>query len=351
MHDWMIYGATGYTGQLVAGVALERGHRPLLAGRSTEKLKPLARKLGLDYVVFGLEKPPLLSQYGVNLLLNCAGPFIYTADPLQQACLRARVHYLDLTVETSVFEQTLTHNAAAQDRGIVMMSGAGFNIIPTDCLAKLVTDQVESATVLEIFLDLRLLRGELGVTSGTLKSMLEMLPSGVRARQDGLMTSYGLGSHGKQIGFPDGVRRVMPVPCGDACTGYLTTGIPNITAYIALPTWTWYGLRYAGRLVQQILHNTALRRWLRRPLERLVHGPSEARRSSVRALIGARAVGPDGQSASAWLETLEPYYFSALAALHTVEQVFVQPLRGATTPSMAFGANYVWGIEGVRQLG
>ena len=57
MADWMIYGATGYTGQLVAEEAVQRGHKPLLAGRTESKLKKLAERLNLEYVVAPLDDP------------------------------------------------------------------------------------------------------------------------------------------------------------------------------------------------------------------------------------------------------------------------------------------------------
>ena len=55
MGDWMIYGATGYTGTLVAEEAVRRGHKPLLAGRSAAKLRPLAERLGLEYAAVALD--------------------------------------------------------------------------------------------------------------------------------------------------------------------------------------------------------------------------------------------------------------------------------------------------------
>ncbi|MBX3064178.1 MAG: saccharopine dehydrogenase NADP-binding domain-containing protein [Anaerolineae bacterium] len=350
MTNWMIYGATGYTGRLIAEAAVERGHKPLLAGRSADKLHKLAQRLNLDYVVFRLDEQPSLADYEVNLVLNCAGPFVNTATSMQQACLAAGVHYLDITVETSVVEQTLALDAEARQRGIMMMSGVGFDTIPADCLAKYVSDQVPGATSLEIVLDFQLMqRGELGFTSGTLKSIMGILPAGVRVRRNGSPMSFDLGAHGKVISFPDGPRRVVPVPCGDVCTVYHATGIPNITAYIALPDWVCYGLRIGGGLAQFALRSALLRRGLRVPIERLVRGPSESRRQRVRALVGARAFDSNGHSAGAWLETLEPYHFSVSAALLTVEQVLARPFAGALTPSMAFGADFVLEIAGARR--
>lgn len=346
---WMIYGATGYTGRLIVEAAVARGHRPLLAGRSERKLRQLAAQHGLDYIAFRVDRIPPLHELGVDLLLNCAGPFVETALPIQRACLDAGAHYLDITVETAIFAQTLAFDAQARARRIVMMSGVGFDVIPTDCLAKHVIDRLPGADTLELYLDLRFLRGELGFTSGTLKSIMGALTAGVRVRRAGALVSYDLGAQGRRVQFPDGLRWVVPVPCGDVCTVYRAAGIPNITAYIALPAWVGYGLRFGGALAQLLLRSAALRRSLRIPIERLVRGPSERRRRTIRALIGARVSAGDGQSAAAWLETSEPYRFSGVAALLTVERVRARALVGALTPSMAFGADYVLEIDGARR--
>ena len=74
--DWMIYGAYGYTGELVAQEAIRRGHRPVLAGRSGKKLIPLAERLGLEWVELDLCDKSALSAasrsvFGVG---NSVGP-------------------------------------------------------------------------------------------------------------------------------------------------------------------------------------------------------------------------------------------------------------------------------------
>src|SRR6266516_7689334 len=97
----MIYGANGYTGELIAREAVRRGHRPILAGRSAEKIEPLARELGCAWRAFPLDEPQLREA---SLVLHCAGPFINTAMPMVRACLASGAHYLDITGEIEVFE-------------------------------------------------------------------------------------------------------------------------------------------------------------------------------------------------------------------------------------------------------
>src|SRR5437764_35000 len=54
---WLLYGANGYTGALVARLAAARGEHPVLAGRSAGKVGALARELGLESRRFGLDDP------------------------------------------------------------------------------------------------------------------------------------------------------------------------------------------------------------------------------------------------------------------------------------------------------
>src|SRR5690348_10211452 len=99
MPDWMIYGATGYTGQIVAAEAVRCGHKPLLVGRSLRKLKLLADKLNLEYAVAPIEDRAALETAvrRVKLVYHAAGPFVHTSRPMVEACLAARAHYLDIT--------------------------------------------------------------------------------------------------------------------------------------------------------------------------------------------------------------------------------------------------------------
>jgi short subunit dehydrogenase-like uncharacterized protein len=78
---WMIYGANGYTGQLIAREAVQQGMRPLLAGRSAAKLTPLAKELACDYRSFALTTATEVASQlkDMALVLHCAGSFSATS--------------------------------------------------------------------------------------------------------------------------------------------------------------------------------------------------------------------------------------------------------------------------------
>src|SRR5438046_2539911 len=137
MADVMIYGANGYTGELIAREAVARGLRPILAGRTADAVGGLARDLGLEPRVFALDDSAAIDAHlrGVGVVLNCAGPFARTALPLADACLRAGAHYLDITGEIDVFEALTARDAQAKAAGVMLLPGCGFDVVPSDCLA------------------------------------------------------------------------------------------------------------------------------------------------------------------------------------------------------------------------
>src|SRR4051812_23674538 len=106
MKTFLIYGANGYTGELITRYAAERGMKPVLAGRSEEKVGPIAQRHGLEYRMFSLDDTAKLDAAlnEVESVLHCAGPFSLTSRGMVDACIRTKKHYTDITGEISVFE-------------------------------------------------------------------------------------------------------------------------------------------------------------------------------------------------------------------------------------------------------
>ena len=154
---WMIYGANGYTGELIARDAVRRDLNPVLAGRTAAKVQQLPANLGLQARVFDLSIAAATSRTveGMGLVLNCAGPFSATAAAMMTDCLAAHVHYLDITGEIGVFEHSRTLDAAARAAGIVICPGVGFDVIPTDCVAATLKAALPDATRLALGFDSR----------------------------------------------------------------------------------------------------------------------------------------------------------------------------------------------------
>src|SRR5580692_7552032 len=230
---WMLYGAAGYTGALIAQHACERGHRPVLAGRTAPAVAALAGQLGLPHQAVALDDQSALNAAlaGVDLVLNAAGPFLHTAAPLARACLAAGVHYLDIGNELQAFRGLYDLNRLAQDAGVTIMPGAGFGVVATNCLARYVSAAVGGATILEVASRAAVAQAGPGVAA----SRSENMPFGGWIRQAGHLRSLPLGSGIITITFPDGPCNVMPLPTGDLEAAFQATGAADITAYAAVP--------------------------------------------------------------------------------------------------------------------
>ena len=152
MGDFLIYGATGYTGRLIAEHAVERGLNPVLAGRRAEAVRALADRLRLRHRVFGLESRKALVEglNGMTAVLHAAGPFSATSAPMAEACIAAGVHYCDVTGEIDVFEDLADLDARAKAVGIMLMPGVGFDVVPSDCLAAHVVARLPNAARLRL---------------------------------------------------------------------------------------------------------------------------------------------------------------------------------------------------------
>ncbi|HEV2776192.1 MAG TPA: saccharopine dehydrogenase NADP-binding domain-containing protein [Solirubrobacteraceae bacterium] len=130
----VLFGATGYTGELVARALVARGAAPVLAGRSRERVEALAAELGgLDCAVADVARPPTvraLVEAG-DVLISTVGPFVRWGEPAVRAAIDAGAHYLDSTGEPpfirAVFER---HGAAAEAAGVGLLTAFGYDYVP-----------------------------------------------------------------------------------------------------------------------------------------------------------------------------------------------------------------------------
>jgi saccharopine dehydrogenase (NAD+, L-lysine-forming) len=340
---WLLYGAYGYTGQLVAEEARRRGERPVLAGRDPAKTAQLAARLGLDHVVFDLLGARYVADIlrGFDAVLHCAGPFHETYRPMLEGCLQAGTHYLDITGEIAVFEGCFARDAAAREAGIVVLPGVGFDVVPSDCLAAHLKAALPGATSLELAFG-----GGAGWSRGTARTMVSGLHLGGAVRRGGRIVRVPLAWRTRTVPFRDKPRDAVSIPWGDVSTAYHTTGIPAITVYIAMPPRVIRQLRMA-RLALPLLRIPAVRRAAYARVSATVTGPDAARRDGARMQLWGRATDDRGGAAEATLVTPEGYTLTALSSVECVRRVLdgvVPP--GATTPGAAFGPALLSAIPG-----
>ena len=342
-----IYGANGYTGELAAREAVARGWAPILAGRRRAPIEALARELDLPYRIFGLDEPGPLARGldGVCALLHCAGPFLHTSRPMADACLAAGVHYLDITGEIPVFEALFARDAEARARGVALVPGVGFDVVPSDGLARRLAEALPGAARLDLgFAPM----GGGSWSRGTLATALEQAHRGGAVRRGGRLREIPVGALVREIEFAPG-RPVtsVAIPWGDLATAYRTTGIPDLTTWLGGGRALAARLRRFGRL-RFLLAPAPIRRALQALVRATVVGPDAAARETARVRLWGRAEGADGGAAEARLEIPEGYRFTAVAAVEALTRAAAGEVApGAWTPSRAFGARFADGLPGV----
>lgn len=343
--SFLLYGANGYTGELVARTAVEQGLRPLLAGRNREAVAALAGELGLDHRVFALDERSALEAAlnEVGFVLNCAGPFAETARPLVDSCMRTGRHYLDITGEAPVFEALAHHDRAAQQAGIMLLPGAGFDVVPSDCLALYLKQQLPAATRLTLAI-----MALSQVSRGTATTALQILQQGGLVRRDGVLTRVPPAHAVRQVDFGRGPRTVVAIPWGDVATAYYSTGIPNIEVYAWLPGIASNLVR--SGLPTRLLTSYAGRRILTWLVRRGAPGPDAARRAAGQSIVWGEVTDDAGQRRVARLRTPEGYTLTVATALHISRKVLAATApAGFQTPASAYGADLIMQIEGVSR--
>lgn len=341
---FLLYGATGFVGEAIARLAVATGLRPVLAGRNAEQLAALATGLGLEHRVF--ELGPGIDRFldDVKVVLHCAGPYIHTFEPMVEACLRTRTHYLDLTGEIPVYEGIAARDGDASRQGVMLLPGVGFDVVPTDCLALHLKQRLPSATRLTLAFRTQ---GPGGLPPGTQRTMIELLPYGNRVRRHGRLEVPERGVRTRMIDFGDGPLEATRLTWGDVFMAYHSTGIPNIEDYVVLP-------EAARRQLAKLDYLRPLFRipMLRALLKRGVRpGPTVDKRARTVTHVWGEVEDDQGARATARLHGPEAgVEWTGRAALAAVRKVLSgHAPAGFQTPAKAYGADFVLECDGVTR--
>lgn len=346
MSDFLIYGAYGFTGKLIAEEAKRKGHAPLLAGRDEDKIKAVATELDMPWRAFSLDDTQALDEAltGRKAVIHAAGPYSSTAKPMVEACLRNGVHYLDITGELEVFEYIATLDREARERGIALIPGTGFDVVPTDCLAAYLKEQLPDAHHLELAF-----KGGGSLSRGTALTMLENIHKGGAVRKDGAITKVPTAWRTREIDFGKGGRLCVSIPWGDVSTAYHTTGIPNIIVYTATSPKALKMMRLMRR-TGWLLKGGPLRSVAEKQIRKKVKGPGQEARENTRSYIWGEAKNTSGEVCQALLITPEGYTLTAMSAVLAVEKIMDSVGKtGFMTPSLAFGNNYILELPDTRR--
>lgn len=343
--SFLIYGANGYTGELITRYAAERGMKPILAGRNEAAVKELAEKHGLDHRVFSLDETAKLDAAlsEVDIVLHCAGPFSITSRPMVEACIRNKRHYTDITGEISVFEACAAMNKKAKAAGVMVMPGVGFDVVPSDCLAKHLKDRLPTATHLSLAF-----YGMGRISHGTQATMTMNVGRGGAIRENGKITPVPAAWKTRKIDFGEGVVKTgVTIPWGDVSTAFYSTGIPNIEVFTVAPA-SAVKMMKLSRYLGWLLATGPVQKYLQSKIP--PGGPSDEERAKGKTLLWGEARDAEGNRVEARQQGPEGYTTTALAALNITEKILAGNFTpGYQTPAKAYGADLILEIDGVSR--
>ncbi|MEG0341053.1 MAG: saccharopine dehydrogenase NADP-binding domain-containing protein [Acinetobacter sp.] len=345
--NWMIYGANGYTGELIAREAVRQELKPILAGRNSAKVETLAQELGLEFKAFGLDDISQVSEQlkGSQLVMHCAGPFSSTSKPMMQACLKAGAHYLDITGEIPIFELAQSLNEQAEQANIVLCPGVGFDVIPTDCIAAALKEALPDATHLALGFD-----SKTGLSPGTAKTSAEGMAEGGKIRKDGKIITVPLAHHVRHIDFGDGIKSAMSVPWGDVATAFYTTGIPNIEVFVPASKKLIFGAKTLNCL-RPVFKIQAIQKMIQSIIAKSVVGPDEELRAKLPTYVWGEAKNAQGQTKTARIQTENAYSLTVNGAVTVVRYLLDNKVQGGSyTPAKLMGYRLVTQIAGSGPL-
>lgn len=253
----LIYGASGFTGSLIAHALVKAGHRPILAGRDRARLGPLATTLGkLEVRMASVSDPASLARAldGVQVLINCAGPFLRLGEPVLRAAIEQGVHYLDTTGEQAFMRDTFErYESQARRTGSVVTSGMAFEIALGDwaasAAAAAVRDGNPERVIDEILIGYSL--ESLHPTRGTRLSAVEAMTAPGCEWRNGRWDEVALAAEARRFEFAGGSRLTTSFPSGEVISVPRSTGARRVQTFVSFSQRE--GIARATRLFAPLL--------------------------------------------------------------------------------------------------
>jgi short subunit dehydrogenase-like uncharacterized protein len=308
----LIYGATGFTGSLVAHEALRRGLDFEIAGRSEGKLAALSAELNVPFHVFSVDDMDgwKKSLEGKTALLNIAGPFSETADQAMEAAIKFKVHYFDITAEVDIYRLAESKDAAAKAAGIMLLSGAGL-FTTYDPLVVHTAVRVKNPVALRVAF-----KYSGGFTPGSVASSANIIGAGLLVRKNGAIKKL---SKAQTAAFDlgGGPEEFSLMPLGGVILSFKSTGIPDIEEYFKMALQS--DLSEEGTL-------------------KFEEGHPIAKQTPERSKILVEVTGQDGTVVRSMADMPDGYMPTATSAVEVVSHALNGSYKiGFQSPGSAYG--------------
>ncbi len=336
-----VYGATGFTGGLIARELQRLGADFLIAGRDARKLEALAEELGgVPFKAVSVDDAAGLREMlePCSVVVACAGPFGLYGEPVVEAAAETGTHYLDTTGEQPFMQMVFNrYGARAAETGAALVSGMGFDYLPGDLIAALTA---EGMGPLEEIVVAYCVHG-FAPTHGTALSGLEIMRGGDVVWADGDWQPAPRSANGGRWRFPDplGELRMLRYPAGEQITvprHVETARVRTLLNGMVVPPPLMPVAAAASPLLGMAMR-TPMRKALGSLIRRLPAAPSEADRKKARFTISCEARGKAGARRGT-VRGGDVYGLTAVSLAHgallCADPTFDR--KGALAPAQAF---------------
>lgn len=339
--DVLLYGATGYTGRLIAD-ELDRCHKTerltfALAGRDKKRLEAVSASLSAapTTITVGLDDPEGLERAArrARVVLSAAGPFRTMGPPVMEAALRAGSHFVDITGEQAFLRWAYEQDAKAQDAGVTVVNALGFDVVPSDIAALVSTTAMQDVQSIDICI-----ATNAALSGGTRRSMAQ---AGGRSwwYDRGRYRRGPPGRFLRPFRFPEplGERTAVFVPWGDVVTAPRSTGAKTVRTFFSTKSKTAKRIHRLWPVTHFVSRLPTVRRAMAERAPPPGQGPSREERAKGRFTILAEATDADGLVQRGLTQGRDPYGLTAAAAVHGAAILARHDApRGVLTPTQAF---------------
>lgn len=335
----IIYGAYGYSAKLILENLAKKEIKPILAGRDEYKLRKVANQFDCEYIVFDLGNKDEIKQNLENYhtLLNCAGPFKFTAGKFLEACLETNTNYLDITGEILVLETAWKFNDQAKNRGITILPAVGFDVIPTDCLASKLKEKMPDAVSLKLGFEGK----DAKMSRGTNLTTLEMIDEESKIRRDGKIIPVPIGELTYEIKNDKMDFQGIAIPWGDVSSAFYSTGIPNIEVYFGLSKGVFASRRLLT-IGKDLLRINSIKDFLKNQITKRISGPSDYERQKASMIVWGEVENETGKKLFEAYRFIDGYELTGRGAAEAAIKVMNDEVKkGTQTPSLAFGSSFM----------
>ncbi|MFO0626031.1 MAG: saccharopine dehydrogenase NADP-binding domain-containing protein [Polyangiales bacterium] len=346
-----LYGATGFTGRLVAHAMAARGLALRLVGRDRARLDALAAELpgGASVAVAAYDDAQALRAAfrEARVVVSCAGPFARYGRHVVDAALAEGRHYLDISGELAFAQTLIDRDAQARAQGVAIVGCVGFDVAVSDAAAVLACEALGTRTVADVRLTVA---STTRPSRGSLRTLLDGLASDAYAWTftDGRLAPMPVAAARWTVTLPPPFGRGAAASMGlvEAVVCPRSTGAARVRTGLALPSPGAFAtvvraLRWACR--QPVLGGL-VRRALDAVTRLVPEGGSARVRRDARLAIEAQATDDAGAVRAVVVTGGDVGDVTAAAAAICAEAMLARaddaPV-GHQTPAQAFGARWL----------